>query len=219
MYLCSFPAISWRWKPEKTNYMLQKTHPRSGWLVALFLLDHLSPSRSGGGGAVGLAHSSSRLRPTPETKTESHAKMGVPSRTRPTGTIHSCWLEWWKERAHHANSAPPPTPTRRRQQLAPMAAQDLRSTLGAASRLASCASSLAEKGRVFVVILLAAGAGEAEAEAEVEDMGVRKRRRRRKTTVHGGGNGGGAGRGIIGREGRVPVEKELVGVGSDIWMS
>ncbi|RRT58457.1 hypothetical protein B296_00031984 [Ensete ventricosum] len=202
--------------------MLQRTHPRSGWLV---LLDHLSASRSGGGGAVGSAHSSSRLRPTPETKTESHAMMGVPSRTRPTGTIHSCWLEWWNERAHHANSAPPPAPTRRRQQLAAMAAQDLRPTLGAASRLASCASSLAEKGRAFVVILVAAGGfGLMRQLARGEGAGLRRhlgcgggwgggvRKRRRKTTVHGGGSGGGGRRGNIGREGWwqewVPVAEE-----------
>lgn len=214
MYLCSFPAITWRWKPEKTNYMLQKTHSRSGWLVALFLLDHLSASRSGGGGAVGLAHSSSRLRPTPETKTESHAKMGVPRRTRPTGTIHSCWLEWWKERAHHANSAPPPTPTRRRQQLAPMTAQDLRSTLGAASSLASCASSPAEKGRVFVVILLAAGAGE----AEVEDMGVRKRRRWGKQRFTEAAAGDGAAEESSEGKGGFRWRRNWWG-GSDRWMA
>ncbi|URD77290.1 hypothetical protein MUK42_07627 [Musa troglodytarum] len=56
---------------------------------------------------------------------ESQAKTGVPSRTRPTGTIHSCSLDRWKERAHHANSAPPQTPTRRRQQLAARATRNL----------------------------------------------------------------------------------------------
>uniref|UniRef100_A0A0E0PD17 Uncharacterized protein n=1 Tax=Oryza rufipogon TaxID=4529 RepID=A0A0E0PD17_ORYRU len=53
---------------------------------------------------------------------ESHARMGVPRRTSPAGTIQRRAFAGWNASAHHTSSAAPPRPTATR--LAAVAARD-----------------------------------------------------------------------------------------------
>uniref|UniRef100_A0A804LCS6 Uncharacterized protein n=1 Tax=Zea mays TaxID=4577 RepID=A0A804LCS6_MAIZE len=50
-------------------------------------------------------------RHAPEADRESQARSGVPSRTRPTGTIHVCWRAGRNASAHHTSAPAPASPT------------------------------------------------------------------------------------------------------------
>ena len=80
--------------------------------------DHLFPSP-----LLAVSRISDR-RHASDAKTEIHATIGVPSSTRPVGTIHSRLLPRWKETAHHAMS-PPPAALSRTRHATPAAAVSL----------------------------------------------------------------------------------------------
>ena len=52
-----------------------------------------------------------RVQPHEPEASESQARMGMPRRTSPAGTIQSCSCAGWNASAHHISSAAPPSPT------------------------------------------------------------------------------------------------------------
>lgn len=120
-------------------------HKSSIWSMIIYYLS--GSSRSMGSGEEGGPGAAARImRSKAEARRESQAKTGVPTRTRPAGTIQSWRLERWNDCTHHASSAPPPAPAASRQQLMiTTAVQDLPPLSPPPSPLVAAMSSCLER--------------------------------------------------------------------------